>query len=191
MKFLLPLMKVNINYKIILINIFTLFSFIKIEGQALLINFRKEAVLSRLSFKFPVQIIKFDPSGKIFAAGVGRLLQIWKAPPKYMEFTPFRHLRTIAGHYDDITSIDWTSDSKFIITGSKDSTCRINAVSKKFVPVALVAHKEPIIGCYFSKKRNMVYTISMDGAIYTWKWKANNPESLTDEKLTEIEFSSF
>lgn len=157
----------------------------------MLINFRKEAVLSRISFKFPVHVIKFDPSGKIFAAGVGRLLQIWKSPPKHMEFTPFRLLRTIPGHYDEITSIDWSSDSKFIITGSKDSTCRINAVTKKFKPVALVAHKEPIVACFFSKKRNQVYTISMDGAIYTWKWKANHPELVTEKQLQEIEFSSF
>ena len=149
-------------------------------------------MLTRFAFKEPVSAIKFDPSGKFFAVGVGRTLQIWKSPPKYMEFTPFRLLRTIKGHYDSITSIDWSADSRFIITGSSDSTCRIHAVGHKLKPCVLVAHRSEIISCFFSKKKNVVYTISADGAIYVWKWKPNAPkDSLTEEQLREIEFSSF
>ena len=155
-------------------------------------NFRRDALLSRFTFKNNVSVIQFDPSGKFFAAGVGRTVQIWKSPPKYMEFTPFRLLRTFTGHYDDVTSLDWSSDSRFIISGSKDSTCRIQAVGHKFKPVALVAHREKIVACFFSKNKNLVYTASADGAVYVWKWKPNaEKDTLSPEELHDIEFSSF
>ncbi|MCR9067038.1 MAG: hypothetical protein NXI00_23935, partial [Cytophagales bacterium] len=161
------------------------------EGSAVLINFRREALLTRFKFKFPVSVIKFDPSGKMFAAGVGRLLQIWKSPPKYMEFTPFRLLNTIMGHYDEILCIEWSADSRFILSGGQDATCRINRVDKVTKPVNLVAHNGPVIGCFFRENHDTVYTVSSDGAVYTWDWNANETEEhLSPDQLHDIRFSS-
>jgi periodic tryptophan protein 2 len=158
----------------------------------LLVNLRREVMLSHFLFKTKVNVIKFDPSGRFFAVGTGRKIQIWKAPPKYMEFSPFQLLRTITGHFDDITALDWSTDSRYLLTGSRDSTCRIVGVGHKFVPVVLTAHKEPIVNCFWSKTRNMIYTVSSGGAIYVWKWslKESLKQQSKDENPTTSQYST-
>lgn len=137
-----------------------------------------------------IRVAKFDNSGKFFAIGVGRKLQIWKTPPKFMEFASFRLLRTFTGHFDEITALDWSSCGNYVITGSQDSTCRIISLTKPdFRQCTLTAHRDTILGCYFSNTRNLVYTISANGGVYVWKWKPHD-KNLSPEDLSAIEFSS-
>lgn len=42
-------------------------------------------------------------------------MQIWFAPGRTKDFSPFTLHRTYTGQYDDTVSIDWSSDSRYII----------------------------------------------------------------------------
>ncbi|KAK1264557.1 hypothetical protein QJS04_geneDACA015656 [Acorus gramineus] len=107
-------------------------------GRALLANLRRRAVLHRITFKEPVSAVRFSPDGALIAVGVGRLLQVWRCPGFKRELFPFELLKTYAGCGGAVTAIDWSPDSGYVLAGSKDLTAR------------------------------MVYTISRDGAIFTW-----------------------
>ena len=57
------------------------------------------------------EIISF----RFFAATVGMQMQVWFAPGHTQDFSPFTLHRTYTGQYDDTVSIDWSSDSRYIL----------------------------------------------------------------------------
>ncbi|KAF7720662.1 hypothetical protein EC973_006667 [Apophysomyces ossiformis] len=142
------------------------------DGQALLINFPRRALLHRFHFKHKVKAIEFSPDGKHIAVTHGKQLQIWKAPGFNREFSPFVLRRTLTGHYDDLLSITWSPDSRFILTTSKDMTAHIYAINpdKDFVSPTLTGHRNDVMGAWFSDDMQNIYTISKDGALFQWRY---------------------
>lgn len=118
------------------------------------------------SFKSPVSVIKFSPSGRHFAVGLGRRLQIWKTPSTpgaadtngQIEFAPFVLYRDLAGHFDTIENIEWSSDSRFLLTASKDLTARIWSLDPEegFEPTTLAGHRQAVRAAYFSGDQESV-----------------------------------
>ena len=49
---------------------------------------------------------------RFFAATIGMQMQVWFAPGRTKDFSPFTLHRTYTGQYDDTVSIDWSSDSR-------------------------------------------------------------------------------
>ncbi|KAK1285392.1 hypothetical protein QJS10_CPB20g00624 [Acorus calamus] len=150
-------------------------------GRALLANLRRRAVLHRITFKEPVSAVRFSPDGALIAVGVGRLLQVWRCPGFKRELFPFELLKTYAGCGGAVTAIDWSPDSGYVLAGSKDLTGRIFRVrrldspEKKVKPFLFLGHRETLVGVFFctekkSKRVVRVYTISRDGAIFTWNY---------------------
>ena len=133
-----------------------------------MINIKREVVLAHINFKAKVKCLKFDPTGKLFAVGKDKKVQIWKAPPKFKEFSPFRLLKTIGRHTQEITCMDWSSDSKFLVTGGRDHSVIINPIFGG-QPITFSAHRNQIIGCFFAKGDRTVYSVSKDGAVYVWE----------------------
>jgi periodic tryptophan protein 2 len=52
---------------------------------------------------------------RYFAATVGMQMQVWFAPGHTKDFSPFTLHRTYTGQYDDTVSVDWSSDSRYIV----------------------------------------------------------------------------
>jgi len=142
------------------------------DGRSLLINLKKAVVLYRFNFKKPVRTIRFSPDDKYVAISHGNKVQLWKTPGVKREFTPFVHHRTYAGHYGDILSVEWSPDSKFFVTGSKDLSARIFSVDPypDFHPYTLAGHRDYVVGAFFSEDGNEIYTIGRDGGAYMWTW---------------------
>lgn len=120
------------------------------------------------SFKGPVDALKFSPSGRHFAVGIGRRLQFWQTPTVPgtdanggLEYAPFVLHRDLAGHFDAIRSIEWSSDSRFILTASKDLTAKIWSLDPEdgFEPTTLAGHRQTVKGAYFSADQETVGTI--------------------------------
>jgi len=157
------------------------------KGGALLVNFHKRVVLCSFQFKEEVLDLQFSPDSKYFAVTAGPHIQIWKAPALVTQFRPFHLVRTHTGHYDDVTCIDWSQDGKYLLTGSKDLTCRFYTVNpvKGFVPITLTGHRNDIIGVFFRKdikegtEGPHAYTVSKDGAVFTWRFEVH---TYKDEK---------
>lgn len=147
------------------------------SSRALYVNLRRRAVLHHITFKKRVTALRFSSDGSLIGVGLGKLLQIWRSPGFRKEFFPFKLLRTFADCASAITSLDWSPDSSYILVGSKDLAVRLFFVKKTKVrtrPYLFLGHREAIVGVFFSIEKKTsgvcrIYTISRDGAIFTWK----------------------
>ena len=118
-----------------------------------MVNITRRVVLHHMNFKARARSIKFSPNGKFLAITHEKTVQIWKAPGFTREFAPFVLYTTALGHHDAVTSINWSPDSRFFLTASKDMTCRIHTVDRTiedFVPSTLTGHRDYIINAWFS-----------------------------------------
>lgn len=166
------------------------------DGRAILTNVPRRIALHHFSFKSPVSAIAFSPSGRHFAVGVGRHIEVWHTPSTpdqnvdgELEFAPFIRHRVYTGHYDTVQSIEWSSDSRFFLSAAKDLTARIWSLDPEegFVPTTLSGHRESVLGAYFSQDQETIYTISKDGAVFEWKYlrNPNAPEPEEDEDVDD------
>jgi len=147
------------------------------DGRALLVNFHKGVVLSHFNFKNVVRCLRFSPDGHHFAVSYGEYVRVWRTPSAHKEFAPFVLLRTYGGHHGDVTHIDWSSDSKYFLTTSKDMTARLYSLhpTEGFLPFTFSGHKDVIIAAFFGKTDKIIYTICRDGSIFVWKWLTRSP----------------
>ncbi|KAI1963922.1 U3 snoRNP protein [Ophidiomyces ophidiicola] len=162
------------------------------QGKAILTNFLRRITIHHFSFKSPISALSFSPSGRHFAVGVGRRVQIWCTPSTpgtgaggELEFAPFVLYRDLAGHFDVIQSIRWSGDSRFFLTGSKDLTARIWSLDPEdgFEPTTLAGHREGVVDAWFTDDQESIYTISRDGALFQWKF-GENPGSTAEDTNT-------
>ncbi|GER48410.1 periodic tryptophan protein 2 [Striga asiatica] len=170
------------------------------NNRCLFINLPRRAVLHRITFKHPVADAKFSPDGRFIAVAAGKLLQLWRSPGFKKDFFPFELVRTFADCNDRITSIDWSPDSNYIVVGSRDLTARLFYLNKErnktkglVKPFLFLGHRDVVVGAFFGvdKKTNTVkrvYTISRDGAIFSWGCSGSDGEhEEMEEDLSEPE----
>ena len=126
------------------------------------------------------------------------MIEVWHTPSTpdqstdgELEFAPFVRHRVLAGHYDTVNTIEWSSDSRFFLSTSKDLTARIWSLDAEegFVPTTLAGHKESVMGAFFSQDQEKIYTISKDGAVFRWAYlrNPNLPIPDEDEDMEDIE----
>ncbi|KAL6722150.1 U3 snoRNP protein [Lecanora helva] len=149
------------------------------DGRAILSNFQRRLALDHFSLKATVSALAFSPSGRHFAVGIGRLIEVWQTPEtpganteEGLEFAPFVRHRVYAGHYDTVQNIEWSSDSRFFLSAAKDLTSRIWSLDPEegFTPTTLAGHREGVLGAWFSNDQEQIYTISKDGALFQWSY---------------------
>lgn len=149
------------------------------DGHAILTNVPRRISIYHFSFKSPVTALSFSPSGRYFTVGLGRKIEVWHVPSTpdtnaagELEFAPFVRHHTHTGHFDDVRSVEWSSDSRFFLTSSKDLTARLWSVDAEegFVPTVLSGHKQAVVGAWFSENQEIIYTVSKDGAVFDWQY---------------------
>lgn len=145
------------------------------DGRALLVNFPRRIVLHHFNFKVRVHALEFSPDGRLFAASHGSKVQLWRTPGLRREFSPFVLFRTFTGFGDDVTSLSWSGDSRFLLAGSRDMTCKVFAIDPQpgFIPHTLAGHRDAIVAAFFADDAHTVYSVARDGAIYAWAWRAH------------------
>ena len=135
------------------------------DGHAILSNFLRRITIHYFSFRDTVTALAFSPSGRHFAAGLGRLVEVWHTPStpdssseEGIEFAPFTRHRVYAGHYDTVQSLQWSADSRFCLSAGKDLTARIWSLDPEedFVPTTLAGHRETVLGAWFSINQEVV-----------------------------------
>ncbi|SMY26770.1 unnamed protein product [Zymoseptoria tritici ST99CH_1A5] len=154
-------------------------------GHAILSHFQRRIVLYHFSLKSAVSSLVFSPSGNHFAVGLGRKIEVWKTPSTPganegldsddaggLEFAPFVRYRQYGGHHDTVQSIEWSSDSRFFLTASKDLTARIWSLDPEegFTPTVLAGHRTAVYAAWFSQDQETIYTVSKDGALFQWQY---------------------
>lgn len=149
------------------------------DGQAILSHLQRRITLYHFSFKGAVSSLVFSPSGKHFAVALGRKVETWRTPATPgdnedggLEFAPFVKHREYVGHYDTVHSIEWSSDSRFFLTASKDLTARIWSLDPEvgFTATTLGGHRQGVYGAWFSADQETIYTVSKDGALFKWRY---------------------
>ncbi|KAK3112358.1 U3 snoRNP protein [Teratosphaeriaceae sp. CCFEE 6253] len=166
------------------------------SGQAILSHFPRRIVLYRFSLKGAVSALRFSPSGAHFAVALGRKIEVWKTPSVPgsnegigdedgggLEFAPFVRYRQYVQHHDTVQSIEWSSDSRFFLSASKDLTARIWSLDPEegFTPTVLAGHRTAVHAAWFSHNQETIYTISKDGALFRWQFL---PPSDADPEVT-------
>lgn len=159
-------------------------------------NFQRRIAIHHFSFKGRVTSLKFSPSGRHFAVGVGRRLQIWQTPSTpgtetngEIEFAPFVLHRDLAAHFDSVQNIEWSSDSRFLLTASRDLTARVWSLNPEdgFEPTTLAGHRQGVVTAHFDANQESIYTVSQDGALFRWEYVTKkDPE--TDEDIAEAQW---
>ena len=147
---------------------------VDVEGHALFVNLPRRVILHRFHFKRKVYDIKFSPDDTMFATTFGHGVQVWKTPGVAKTFAPLVLMREIGGHHDDVTCLDWSSDSSSIIMGSKDLGARVyyRVASRHMSMTVLSGHRDRLMGCYFDISGDSAYTVARDGAVFTWRFEA-------------------
>jgi periodic tryptophan protein 2 len=153
------------------------------QGHAILSHYLRRVVLYHFSLRGAVSTLEFSPSGAHFAVGLGRKIEVWKTPSTPgsaegdseeggLEFAPFVKYREYAGHHDTVQNIEWSSDSRFFLTSSKDLTARIWSLDPEegFTPTILAGHRTAVYAAWFSADQETIYTISKDGALFQWRY---------------------
>lgn len=149
------------------------------DGQAILTNVPRRISIYHFSFRSQVTALAFSPSGRHFAVGLGRKIEVWHVPSTpdsnvggELEFAPFVRHHTHTGHFDTVRHIEWSSDSRFFLTTSKDLTARIWSLNPEdgFTPTVLSGHKQAVVGAWFSEDQEIIYTVSKDGAVFDWRY---------------------
>ncbi|KAF1994844.1 WD40 repeat-like protein [Amniculicola lignicola CBS 123094] len=148
------------------------------DGRAILTNVPRRIVLYHFSLRGEVTALAFAPSGRHFAVGIGRQIEVWHTPSTPdvadgdLEFAPFVRHRVYTGHFDNVHSIEWSSDSRFFLSASKDLTARMWSLNPEdgFEPTTLGGHRQAVLGAWFSKDQETIYTVSKDGALFAWNY---------------------
>jgi len=146
---------------------------VDVHGHALFINITRQVILHRFHFKHRVYSLKFSPNDEMFALTHNNGCQIWYTPSTRREFCPFRLNRNLSGGYhDETTSLDWSSDSRSLIIGSKDLSTRVfyKIRSRYMSTSTLSGHRDIILGAFFSNTNQQAYTVARDGAVFTWSY---------------------
>ncbi|TAQ87241.1 hypothetical protein B7494_g4429 [Chlorociboria aeruginascens] len=146
----------------------------------------------------PVSAVEFSPSGRHFVVGVGRYIESWHTPSTpdantdgELEFAPFIRHRVYTGHHDNIQNLQWSSDSRFFLSAAKDLTARIWSLNPEgdFIPTTLAGHREGVVGAWFSKDQEIIYTVSKDGAVFHWAYirHPDAPELSDSEEMEDAD----
>ena len=134
-------------------------------------------------------------------------MEIWQTPTSpgtkiegQLELAPFIRYRSLAGHHDEVQSVEWSSDSRFFLTTSQDLTARIWHVNPEqgFVPTVLAGHRDGVIAAWFTSdqesvssihinmlglansRATQIYSVSRDGALFQWEYIEQQHENVNE-----------
>ncbi|CAG9791750.1 unnamed protein product [Diatraea saccharalis] len=142
------------------------------KGEAQMISLQTCAVIHRYKFKQQVNAVKFSPDGKYFAACCSDTVFIMTAPCFFTgQFRSFEMKRVFKKAHDEVTCLDWTTCSRVLAVGSKDTTTKIYTVDylDNFNMYSLSGHTDKIVGTFFEKNSLDLITVSRNGQVCLWE----------------------
>ena len=141
------------------------------DGHLLMINMLRRVVVHHLNLKHQVASMRFSPDGQWVAFALGRLTQVWGTPALERSFVPFALHDTFGGHGDDVTTLEWSPDSLFIASGSKDTSVRVHPLRRVsgLPPYGLTGHRSAVRGVFFADAAaETLYVVTKESALSLW-----------------------
>ncbi|XP_026745468.1 periodic tryptophan protein 2 homolog [Trichoplusia ni] len=142
------------------------------KGEAQMISLLTCTVIHKYKFKQEVNAVKFSPDGKYFAACCDDTVFIMTAPCTFTgEFRSFIMKRVFKKSRDQVTCLDWSSCSKLLAVGSKDTTTKIYTVDylDNLNMYSMGGHTDKVVGVFFEKKSLDLITVSRNGQVCLWE----------------------
>lgn len=150
-----------------------------------------EAVLNYFNFKGNVGAIVFSKDSKFLACGIEKNLRIFERPPNHHHIEPLLLLKKYTSiHSEPITSVEFSPDSRFVVSASKDLTIRITNLFTipEFIPYILSGHRAKILSLLVLEDFSRIFSISRDGHVFVWKWVYDH---VSQESKTVLNYSRF
>ncbi|KAJ1650914.1 U3 snoRNP protein [Dispira simplex] len=141
------------------------------QGMVYLVNLPRRVVITEFRAGKRCKLVAFSPDSRLFAVTVEHLVHIYRTPGLDREFSPILPHCQWANHRDGITSLSWTPDSQFLLTGSKDATGSIFQIPRKSDPKAILqritmtGHHGALIGFYYSPENCEFYSIMRNSRV--------------------------
>lgn len=162
------------------------------NGEAQLISMVSCTVIHNHKFQHAAQCVAFSPDGAHFAVAMHNLVFIFKAPGEITgEYNPFVLERHYLGGFDDVTCLDWSTDSRFLIAGCRDNSSKVIAINymKNFRTYILGGHTDSMVACYFESNSLHCNTISRNGQLCLWECslEPSEIETVVRNKPTDLE----
>jgi periodic tryptophan protein 2 len=157
---------------------------VDVEGFSLIINFIQLVVLSQFNFRAPVTAISFSPDSKFFAIACDSRIRIFETPSLKKTFAPLSLYRKYQKeHSANVISINWSSDSRFIVSASEDMTVKFLSLHRLpgFFPITFSGNKFAIVKAFFSEDNSRIFSIARDGTILLWKWVEERTKEFTEQ----------
>lgn len=142
------------------------------KGEAQMISLISQTVIYTHKFAETVNCVRFSPDGRYVAISRAHIVSVYIVPGEisgdYGNFKSYRHFH---GASDDVSWIDWSTDSRLLAIGSKDNVTKICALEflDNFRPYQLAGHTDTIVGCFFEESSLDVNTISRNGQLCIWE----------------------
>ncbi|XP_067628403.1 periodic tryptophan protein 2 homolog isoform X2 [Eurosta solidaginis] len=160
-------------------------------GEAQLISLVSCTIIHRHKFQTKPQCVVFSPDGAYFAVALGNLVLVFAAPGELTgEYNPFVLKRRFLGGFDDVTWLDWSSDSRFLAVGCRDGTTKIVGMRflSNFRTYILAGHTDEIVASFFERNSMHVNTLSRNGQLCLWGCSCNpsDIEEITTEQRESL-----
>lgn len=142
------------------------------DGEADVISLLSKTVIHKFRFNRPILAVKFSPNGKFFALTKENSVFVYRSPGSKREYNPFVLERVFHGFFDETTCLDWSSDSRFLLAGSKDMSARVFTVEKilHFQKFLLAGNTDVVVGCFFERDSLDAYIVCKNGAVNIWEF---------------------
>ena len=163
---------------------------IDLSGYTLIINFIKKIIIGHFNFHSRVNKIKISNDNNFLAVSIKNNIKIFQLPLLKKQIEPLILIKNYNNFHEDvITSLNWSNDNKFVLSGSKDNSVRLLNVFKikNYVPFKFIGHKKKIVKCFFSEDNLRIFSVSQDGVILIWKYV----EDLSEEFLKRKTFEKY
>lgn len=147
--------------------------------------YKKQQIGELFGKQGSVRAIDYSPDGKyIVSASEDCSIQMWDATPKTYVFEPRIDKRIIdlwdgrqiglpmIGHTDDILSVAFNNNGKYIVSSSWDGTIRVwDAKTRLQIGKTLVGHEDRVWSAHFSPDDKYIVSASADNTVRIWDVK--------------------
>lgn len=122
-------------------------------------------------FKKPVTAVAFAGNGRGFALASANKLTLYRDPSRVDSLKPFVSERRVGGHFDAITSVEFSPDGRFFSTCSADMTIRVFTTESddEFVPLTLAGHRGKPLFASFGADSRKITSLGADGSLFVWR----------------------
>ncbi|RKP36347.1 WD40-repeat-containing domain protein [Dimargaris cristalligena] len=138
------------------------------RGYANLISMTRKILIAQFRVDQDSVAAQFSPDGRYFAVAGRLVVSVRKTPSLDRQYSPLEVYAVTLPHRNDITSIQWTADSRHLLTTSEDRTVGFYTLPDRAQPLKPMAgvwmggHTDTPIAAFMSPDGTTLYSVGRD-----------------------------